>query len=557
MKKILSLILAVAMIAGLCVGCAQSATNSTSSAGTKAAGTTGAATTAAAAAYPIVTSPLTLTWYKPLDSNQAGAGIKDLNETLYMQELEKKTGIHIQFQHPAIGQESTQFNLMISSGTLPDLISNGWTGYNGGPEKAISDGIIIDHEKLIEQYAVNFNKFVATHPGAERFYKTDSGKAYCMPTFITLTADGKVHAAPDGRDFYYEAVVGLVLRQDWLTELGLTAPTTIDEWYTVLSAFKTKKQASAPFTCLLSNWKASAAFITAYDIAYGFYEDGSKKAHFGPYEAAYKDFLTIFAKWYKEGLLDADFSTNDQKAVDAKVLDNKSGAWVGFSAGGIGSYIQTAKKTNAAFDLVGVTVPTLQKGATASMGNKSMPYNSTLPTITTANKHQEETIKYLDYTYSEEGDLLVNWGVKGTSYDVVNNQYQFTDKIAKDTAGLTPQQAMQKYIWWGSGDFATRLALYKTYGADAEKRVVEGKALWGKTTRPAGLPPVTIASDKSSEYAKIMSDINTYVDEQFLKFVMGTQALDTFANYQAQLKTMGIDKALQIQQEALDRYYKR
>ena len=41
------------------------------------------------------------------------------------QETEKKTGIHIEFQHPAVGQEKNQFNLLMSSGDYPDVIRMG------------------------------------------------------------------------------------------------------------------------------------------------------------------------------------------------------------------------------------------------------------------------------------------------------------------------------------------------------------------------------------------------------------------------------------------------
>ena len=41
-------------------------------------------------------------------------------------------------------------------------------------------------------------------------------------------------------------VQGGIIRKDWLDELGLAVPETLDEWHTVLTAFKEKKGAEAP-----------------------------------------------------------------------------------------------------------------------------------------------------------------------------------------------------------------------------------------------------------------------------------------------------------------------
>ena len=41
---------------------------------------------------------------------------------------------------------------------------------------------------------------------------------------------------------------GPTLRADWVEELGLPYPETVDEWETVLTAFKEKKGATAPFS---------------------------------------------------------------------------------------------------------------------------------------------------------------------------------------------------------------------------------------------------------------------------------------------------------------------
>jgi putative aldouronate transport system substrate-binding protein len=70
-------------------------------------------------------------------------------------------------------------------------------------------------------------------------------------------------------------------------------------------------------------------------------------------------------------------------------------------------------------------------------------------------------------------------------------------------------------------------------------------------------PPVTLTTREASDYARIMIDINTYVDEMKAKFVLGTEPLANLDKFQATIRSMGINVALAVRQAALDRYYKR
>ncbi|UUZ91609.1 hypothetical protein LJK87_39395 [Paenibacillus sp. P25] len=57
--------------------------------------------------------------------------------------------------------------------------------------------------------------------------------------------------------------------------------------------------------------------------------------------------------------------------------------------------------------------------------------------------------------------------------------------------------------------------------------------------------------------AKIMTDVNTLVDEMTLKIILGTEPVDNFDKYVDKLKTLKLGRALEIEKAALDRYNKR
>ena len=71
------------------------------------------------------------------------------------------------------------------------------------------------------------------------------------------------------------------------------------------------------------------------------------------------------------------------------------------------------------------------------------------------------------------------------------------------------------------------------------------------------LPATTMTVDETTENAEIMTDIKTYVSEMEAKFIMNIVSLDNYQDYLNTLDSMGIARAIEIQQAALDRYNAR
>lgn len=178
-KKLIAALLIGTMSAGLLSGCGSS--NGTSkensdstSASSSSTEETGSASSALESAEPAETVSLpltdekvTLTMYMPMDST-FGVYSKDYNDSEFFKELEKRTNVHIDFVTPAEGEETNSFNLMFTSGELPDIITmaNGYT--NGGLTGGIEDGYYLDLTDLIPEYMPNYN---AVRTSSERLIK--------------------------------------------------------------------------------------------------------------------------------------------------------------------------------------------------------------------------------------------------------------------------------------------------------------------------------------------------------------------------------------------------
>ena len=539
-KRIMDMLVILLLILAILAGCAGGGNNgnggspqNSSDGGGSADGTTGEA------GYPEK-----LTLWMQLDGNVA-ATLQSAGEIAAFRETERITGTKVEFQHPPAGQAAEAFNIMISSGDLPDAIEYNWASVPGGPEKAIADGIIIPLNDLIENHAPNLRKVLDEHPEWERLIMTDDGNIYVFP-FIR-------------GDDYLLTFNGIIIRQDWLDNLGLQMPETIDEWYEVLKAFKTRdpngngQQDEIPLLIEWGQININHAFIGAWGITTGFYQvDG--KVHYGPIQPEFKEFLATMNRWYSEGLIDPDYATTDGTLKDAKVTGNVLGAFQGYTGSSIGKYMGLMKD-DPNFNLVGAPNVVLNKGDTPLLGQKDHPFTGIGTAITTANKNPEGTAKWLDFKYGEEGHMLFNFGIEGESYEMIDGYPTYTDRIMNHPE-LPVTQAMGQYIQASyHGSFVQDRRYIEQYAAlPQQKQAIE---TWMNAKNDRLMPLVTPTAEESSRYASIMNDVNTYYNEMINKFVMGVEPLDKFDQFVETLKDMGIEEAIRIQQAALDRFNSR
>ncbi|MFS0728114.1 extracellular solute-binding protein [Paenibacillus sp. 1P07SE] len=470
--------------------------------------------------------------------------MSNYNDSLFYQELEKRTGVSVEFQHPAVGSAPEQFNLLIASGNLPDVIETNITTYPGGPEKAIADRVALPLNDLIESHAPNLKKYLDDNPAITKEISTDSGTIYAFPAIGVGNSN---------------ASSGMVLRKDWLDELGLEKPETIDEWTTVLRAFKEQKGASSPLTLTLGELKDDR-LIGAWNMGNRFYLDNGT-VKYGPYEPAYKEFLTQMNAWYEEGLLDPDFSTQDNQAKDAKITNSHTGAFVAFIGGGIGKYLNAIPESAPSFDLVATQHPVLDKGNEPTVFVAAYDYRGDGSAIITPdNKNPEATVEWFDYLYSEEGNILKTFGVEGTTYEMVDGSPIYTDLITNNPEGLSVGEAMSKYLRVSApapGFVGDDRYTQQYYKFDQQKEAVEIFNKYYSNLENTRMPRITHTADEAQEISSIMAEIETYKDEMLLRFVMGVEPLENFDRYIAQLQSMRIERVLELSQAALERYNNR
>lgn len=526
MKRLCSAILAGILVCSAFTGCTsgQEAKNAPIK--------TGEAAGPDAKVYPLKNNPTLRVWAGSVVTRY----VKTNAESLWAPELGKRTGVKIEWLH---AMSSDQFNLMLASGDLPDIIVSDWIyNFPGGPAKAISDSLIIPLNEVMDKYAPNLKKFAKENPEIDKRMKTDDGKYSVFPAIR--------------KDFDIRTYFGPILRKDWLDDLSLPVPETMDEWYTMLKAFKEKKNSPAPLSFEKGLPPRNTGLIGAYGLYYGMFMDNGK-IKFGPAEPAYKDFLATMSKWYKEGLIDPDVATVDTKVLDSKVTSEKTGAAFSLLGGGIGTWLSAVEKKNPKFDLVGAPYPVAKKGDKPKISSVSGVFGPFQSAISSQCKNVEAAARWLDYAYGEEGHMFYNFGVEGQNYTMVNGTPKFTDEIMNAPEGT--RNILGKYVHM-NGSMIQDPRAFAQYSVSRPQQEQAIKT-WKSDADKYLLPEIALTPAESDQVSTIMNDINSYVNEMYFKYLFGQEPIDKFDSYVAQVKKLGLDKAIQLYQNALDRYQKR
>ncbi len=490
--------------------------------------------------YPIKTN-LELTMWMELPSSTS-AVCSNFGETQFAQEWAKRTGVKINFVHPALGQESEAFGLMVASDDMTDIIKYDWTLALGGPSTTIADNVIIPLNDLIKNYAPNLKKFLESREDIAKEIMTDNGQYYMFP-FIR-------------NDKSLLVSQGFIIRRDWLEECGLKMPEVVEELEQALSKFRSVKGAKAPLSITKTN---IGALFKLFSANHNFYIDNDV-VKYGPCEPEFKIALEKLNKWFDEGLLDKNFVSADQALVNSNILNGNTGLSYGSGGGQLGQWIDSANSSGINLDIVGMPGMAETKGGMPRFTNA----NSTVATngstaISTSCKYPELAAKVLDYGYSEEGSMFFNFGTEGVSYNMVDGYPKYTDTIMNNSEKLSVTQAMGQYILGHSnGPFIQDKRYIEQYYSKPQQKEALKRWEFGVDESASKRVPILLyTTEEAEERSRLLTDIEKYRDEMIAAVISGFVSLNNYDKYLEKLNSLGVQRLIKITQDAYDRYKDR
>ncbi len=541
-KKVLAVLLTAAMVVGVVSGCGNSKTGAAAGTGTEANAAESEEWT-----WPLKEKKELNIWI--VWSNDY---VEEPNQLKAIQKIEEATNVHVNWTVVDASSAKEQFGLMLASGEYPDIIRDVGTYYPGGTEKGVQDGVLADLTDAVEMYMPNYNALRKSDPQLEKDTMTDDGRIVGTRTITSYFGDVR------GERVW----AGMVLRKDWLDDLGLEVPRTIDEWETVLTAFKENyPECEAPLMIGTNGYDYFSNFLSAYGCLAGFYKEGDT-VKYAPLESGYKEWLTLFHDWYEKGLIDPNFMTNAADMISPADYIGTGKAGAGMEIWGLTDQVLKTQgyTTDEDFSLIATTAPVLNEGDTPQIGFATSELVKEEVGIAATTKDFELACRYLDYWYSQDAMMLDSLGIEGESYTVdADGTYHLTDSIkgmVEDGTVNTYAEAVYTYSL-GTSDFG----LYNwgmfdpIYEGDAATNAYDE---FDKDKFDLMLPScMTMTDEENSEYVALYTDIETLVQENTVKFITGEQSLDDYDAFVEQLRTYNIDRCIELKQAALDRYNAR
>ncbi|MDR1905045.1 MAG: extracellular solute-binding protein [Treponema sp.] len=549
MKKIFTFCFAVFLSTALFAGGASAPTGS--SAG-------GKAVVSAPGVFPITREKVTLDTFIVFSADACD----DLPTNTSLADLEALTNVHLNLVIANGAEENEKFNLLMNSGQYPEVIIKS-VGGSDLVRYGTTEKMFIPLNDLIDNYSINLKKYFQDYPWVRESMTSPDGNIYGIPS---IDSGAKVvgHGSISHK---------LWINNAWLTKLGLSRPTTTEEFRNVLRAFKTRdpngngKADEIPLSGAYGTWAADPYLYLLN--AFGYYNDNLvmlKNDTFQPVanQNYIRDGLVYIKSLYDEDLLDP--ASLSQQMEQLMAIGNQPNDIVlgSFTAGhlAMGLDIANIERARQYTTLEPLRGPTGYRAIPFS-GDESRP-TAGMFMITDKCKEPVVAIRVSDAFNTEEWAIRTQVGIKGRNWDVA-------DPGTFGMDGQTP--AKYKYLnflysgvggekndtlgWiWRQMETNWKL-LFQVSGDIRDTSNYEG-FLYQETLKLVPyaadvqvVPPLSYSEDVASRMSRISTPLSDYVKNSFVEFITGKRNLNTdWEDYKQNLERLGYSEYVNTMQTA-------
>jgi putative aldouronate transport system substrate-binding protein len=353
------------------------------------------------------TSPITFTLYN-----------EDATEDMLFsdpvaQEITRRTGVTLKVDRP-VGGDQQAIPIMIASGQYPDMIFA-----KGDLAMLIEAGAIMQLDNLIEQKGNYIKKlYGAMLPRLRN--TTDDPHIYNVGTYA-------VHNGMWSTDGIMQ------IQHAVLKDLGYPRMRTLNDYEQAIKAYLAKYptingRRTIGFSLLIDTWQWYIDLSNPSNYLLGYPDDGQWIVDQNTLEAYYK-FLHPEAKLYyqwlnrmnAEGILDPESFTQTEDEWRAKIASGRllGIAYPGWGYGDARQSLINDGMPERTYAYLPITIDERYRAASLMDPGFSGGWGIA---ITTACKDPERAFEFLDWWCSEEAQVLVNWGIEGTNYNIVGGK---------------------------------------------------------------------------------------------------------------------------------------
>lgn len=484
------------LLAGLAAGCSgsnnegasPSASTSESAPASGSAAASGSASASAAPSqdlspitYTINTSDDKLTWESPITKK-----------------LTEKTGVSLKYDL-TVGDQFQKWDLWLASNDYPDIISLD-PKYT---QKYKDAGAIIPLNDLIDQYGPHIKEKFGKY---YNLLKDKDGKIYAL-----YNVNASQEASPD-------ATGSFIIQQDVLKEAGYPQVKTLDQLYELIKAYKEKHpkvdgKETIGFAAAMLSYTMNISFNNPIVSSNGWPDNGNFKVedngdvNYIPVTEDAKSYYKFLNKLYREGLFDKEAFSMD--SIQAKISQGRV-----LAAYAPGWFLGDSEKALRAAGKPGSTYAHLPIYANENVEDHSNAMTPTAGgglswTISAGAKNPERIIQFIDYLFSDEGQVLTQWGIEGEDYNVEGGKRVVAEGLLaqrnadpdvdykrgfKSTGtGGAPWFGIGNGAKLADGDYATPLtkdSVVQTYDDTTKETLAAyGKQVWADFLPPVNFVP--------------------------------------------------------------------
>jgi putative aldouronate transport system substrate-binding protein len=436
-----------------------------------------------------------------------------------------------------------QFNLMMAAQNLADVVAyyEGQGGHDSINRFGI-EGAFLPLEDLINEHAPNLKAAILDDPDVRSGITASDGNIYFVPMLSAINA-----------------ARGWFIRYDWLEAVDMEIPTTVEELYDVLVAFRDqdpngngkadeipsvfRRRGDDPFYNL-------GALSYAFDADMGWVDrDGT--VVYGPTEPQYVDFVEYLRRLYLEKLIDQEHFTRQGNPRDELFGKNQAGVihdWFASTADlntKLADSIPGFNLRHMAPPVSGDVEPftRIQMSRVRADGGWS---------ISSASENPLAALKLMDYVISDEGRRLTNFGIEGVHYTMENGVPTYTEFVTNNPEGLGMHEALVTIgAQWKVGmeqdaDYEAQFA--NEIAFDARKDYMDNYIV-------TEFPALSFTTQETEVLKDKFSQIQTLVSELTSRAVVGGLTMDQFKTQMQEIDRMGIAQVTEIYQRAYDRKF--
>lgn len=420
-RKVVSLMLVSAMVAGMLAGCGSDSGSSKGGSSTETGSAAEASSSGETADDADDKSPITFEYFNAdgKNGNWDNPVAKAITEA---------TGVTLDVSYPVASQGDAKEDvaLMIANDEYPDMIYA-----KGSATDLYQAGALIDMTDLIEKYGPNIKKMYGAEMEKLKWSQDDPGiyqLSYAGVNQKTLTTGGSCQiqwAALKENDYKYpktldeyEKMIKRYLAahpktEDGLDMIGITMSASDWHWMITLGN---------PAGLIADASPDNGQWII----------DDEYNVHYKHVTDEEKEYFKWLCRMYNEGILDPNFATQTDDDYIAKVASGRVVAITDAEW-----HYSQCEATLVADGKVDQTYVGLPVTLREDQVEKALLYQGTTVGwgigITKSCEDPVRAIKFLDYLCSDEGQILYHWGIEGENYflDDDGQPYRTDEEVAK------------------------------------------------------------------------------------------------------------------------------